>query len=57
MFENVADLVIVWKYTGSVWVGYASSPNAPGATKTDFALSNGDTLWVVSTGPVDITLD
>ena len=57
VFENVADLVIVWKYTGSVWVGYASSPNAPGATKTDFALSDGDTLWVVTTGPVDITLD
>ena len=55
-FENVANLVIVWKWTGAMWVGYVSSPNAPGATKTDFALANGDILWVVSTGPVDITL-
>ena len=57
VFENVANLVIVWKWSGSMWIGYTSNPNAPSATKTDFALSDGDTLFVVSTGPVDITLD
>ena len=57
VFENVAGLVIVWKWTGTMWVGYTSSPSAPAATKTDFALSDGDVLYVVSNGPVDITLD
>ncbi|MCY3920098.1 MAG: hypothetical protein OXG38_09875 [Chloroflexi bacterium] len=57
VFENVAGLVIVWKWTGSMWVGYTSSPSAPAATKTVFGLSDGDVLYVVSNGPVDVELD
>ena len=57
VFENVAGLVIVWKWTGSMWVGYTSSPSAPAATKTNFAVSDGDVLYVVSNGPVDVTLN
>ena len=56
-FENVANLVIVWKWTGNMWVGYTSNPNAPAATKTNYTLSNGDHLWVVANGPVDLLLD
>ena len=52
MFENVANLVRVWWWSGSMWIGYTSNPNAPGATKTDFAVSDGDTLFVVSNGAV-----
>ena len=56
-FENVANLVRVWWWSGSMWIGYTSNPNAPSATKTDFALSDGDFLYVVANGPVNITLD
>jgi hypothetical protein len=57
VFENVANLVIVWKWTGNMWVGYNANPNAPAATKTSFTLQNGDTLWVVANGAVDLLLD
>ena len=40
-----------------MWIGYTSNPNAPSATKTDYALSDGDFLFVVASGPVNITLD
>ena len=56
-FENVANLVAVWKWTGGMWVGYVSAPNAPAATKTNYSLQDGDTLFVVANGPVDLTLD
>ena len=56
-FENVANLVRVWWWSGSMWIGYTSNPNAPSATKTDYALSDGDFLYVITTGPVNITLD
>ena len=55
-FENVAGLVVVWKWTGSTWVSYVSDPAVPASLKTDFALSDGDVLFVVSDGAVDITL-
>ena len=55
-FENVAGLVVVWKWTGNAWVRYGSDPSLPASLKTDFALTNGDVLFVVSDGPVDITL-
>ena len=55
-FENVAGLVVVWKWMGNAWVRYVSDPSVPASLKTDFALSNGDVLFVVSEGPVDITL-
>ena len=55
-FENVANLTIVWKWTGNAWFRYVSDPSVPASLKTDFALSNGDVLFVVSEGPVDITL-
>ncbi len=55
-FENVAGLEVVWKWTGSMWVAYVSDPAAPASTKTDFALADGDVLFVVSNGAVTITL-
>ena len=57
VFENVANLVRVWWWSGSMWIGYTSNPNAPSATKTDFAVVDKDTLFIVATGPVSITLD
>ena len=57
IFENVAGLVAVWKYTGAMWVGYVSNPNAPDSTKTGFSLADGDTLWIVTSGAVSISLD
>ena len=39
-----------------MWVGYNSNPSLRPDLKTDFALSNNDILFVVSNGPVDITL-
>ena len=56
VFENVADLVRVWKWTGSMWVGYNSNPAAPAGTKTSFILSNNDIIYVVSNGPVSLSL-
>ena len=57
VFENVANLVRVWWWSGTMWIGYTSNPNAPSATKTDFTVSDGDLLYVVTTGAVNITLD
>ena len=57
VFENVAGLVAVWKWTGAMWVGYVSNPNAPDSTKTDFALADGDTLWIVTNGAASVTLN
>ncbi len=56
VFENVADLVRVWKWTGTMWVGYNSNPAAPAGTKTNFILSNNDIIYVVSNGPVSLSL-
>ena len=56
VFENVANLTVVWKWAGGKWVDYVSSPAAPASTKTGFALSGGDVLFVVSDGPVTILL-
>ena len=56
VFENVADLVRVWKWTGTMWVGYNSNPAAPAGTKTNFTLSNNDIIYVVSNGPVSLSL-
>lgn len=55
-FENVAGLVVVWKWTGTMWIGYVASPTAPAATKTNFTVSPGDVLYVVSNGAVTFTL-
>ena len=55
-FENVPGLVVVWKWTGTMWVGYTSSPTAPAATKTNFTVAPYDTIFVVSNGAVTITL-
>ncbi len=56
VFENVANLTVVWKWAGGKWVDYVSDPAAPASTKTVFALSDGDVLFVVSDGPVTILL-
>ena len=56
VFENVASLVRVWKWTGAMWVGYNSNPAAPAGTKTSFTLSNNDIIYVVSNGPVTLSL-
>ncbi len=56
-FENVPGLVVVWKWTGTTWFGYTSSPTAPVATKTNYTVAPGDVLYVVSNGAVTITLD
>ena len=55
-FENVAGLVVVWKWTGTMWVGYVSSPAAPAATKTNFTVDPYDTIFVVANGAVTITV-
>ena len=56
LFEDVTNLVVVWKWEGGTWAGYVSDPAAPASLKTDFPLSDGDILFVVSDGRVDITL-
>jgi len=55
-FENVANLVNVWKWTGNMWFNYVSDPGAPATIKTSYTLSDGDVLWVNTNGPVSITL-
>ena len=55
-FENVPGLVVVWKWTGIMWIGYTSSPTAPDATKTNFNVGPGDVIYVVSNGAVTITI-
>ena len=56
VFEGVPNLVSVQKWQGATWLSYVSDPAAPPSLKADFSLSNGDTLFVVSTGPVILTL-
>ena len=56
VFENVPNLEVVWKRDGANWVGYISDPSAPRGLKADFSLATGDTLYVISDGPVEITL-
>ena len=56
VFENVPDLKIVWKWQDETWLPYVPHPKAPSRTKTDYSLANGDTLYVISDGPVEITL-
>ncbi len=55
-FENVAGLVVVWKWTGTMWIGYTSSPTAPAATKTNFTVGPADVLYVIANGAVTITI-
>lgn len=56
VFEDVPNLKAVWKWDGATWLSYASHPDAPSGIKTDYSLSTGDTLYVVSAGPVTLTL-
>ena len=56
VFENVPNLEVVWKRDGANWIGYISDPSAPRGLKADFSLATGDTLYVISDGPVEITL-
>ena len=57
VFENVANLVRVWWWSGTMWVGYNANPAAPAVTKSAFVLSNNDTLYVVANGEVQLSLD
>ena len=50
------NLVSVQKWQGGAWLSYVSDPAMPSLLKADFSLSNGDTIFVVSTGPVILTL-
>ena len=56
VFEDVPDLKIVWKWQDETWLPYVPHIEAPSRLKTDYSLANGDTLYVVSDGPVEITL-
>ena len=56
VFENVAGLVAVWKWTGSEWVLYAADPDAPSGLKAVFTLTNGDVIFIVTTGAVTVVL-
>ncbi len=56
VFENVPNLDAVWKWQDDAWHAYVSDPEAPSRLKADYALSTGDVLFVVSSGPVTLTL-
>jgi len=56
IFENVAGLDAVWKWTGSEWVLYASDADAPSNLKTSFTLSSGDVLFIVTTAGVTVAI-
>jgi len=51
-FSGASNLTVVWRWNGSAWQSY--SPGAPAAVNTNFSLSNGDVIYVVTTGAVTI---
>ena len=56
VFDGVPDLKIVWKWQDETWLPYVPHIEAPSRLKTDYSLADGDTLYVISDGPVEITL-
>lgn len=53
-FSAVQNLDAVWWWDGAHWELFA--PNAPGSLSTNFRLTAGDVLFVLSAGPVTLVL-
>jgi hypothetical protein len=51
-FSSATNLTVAWRWNGSGWDSFG--PGAPSAVNTNYSLSNGDVLFVVSTGAVTI---